>query len=699
MDRDKVKKRLIFYYAILWLFLFIALYLAYFVYFVDTTSTKSKWVGLFAGAISLLLSAVKLCEISFVNYKNPLQDSIIKYFTTGVNTFLAQTNKFSLFFGIILGLILNNFNGSAFTVTYAVGLIIGIFSLFIISKIATTTNVKLNFILERPIESIYKLITNGSIAISMCLIGLNISTVVILFHIFKDYQAINGYLFGIMLISLFNTLCSTISKKGTTNALFIIKDIENIDENDKRNPLLLLNGLTKSIFKSNVLSMELGVTFLAALFASMTLGGYCYNLMGSFLPIIIIANGIFASILIIVFNKRKKLKNPITRLYSSILVSGFVFNLLNFYVVKTWFKDDINLVFSIILGSIMGFILCFISANCIFEKYKPVKNVLISSINGKYNLFIQSLKEGMINVFAPVLIIALDIIFSFLFAYGIQAPAMGIFGISLSIIGFIGTLGINIAISIFGLISNNSDSILENYEQTTNIETSENILGNFGHYAILLGKNFINATSIIVSIIVVVAYTVLVEQDEIDILNPYVLSSLVIGSSVPFVFVAQFISSGSKAAKRLIFNVKKQFRHNPQILNYEMRPNYEENVKLIGKTTSIQAIVSISLFIILFYLIGKYLNKEALAGFVIGIILASIGIIFTLSNCTSIIKTAKKYFYTEYKNTHYTQEYGQISDSEIILNIISDLINPCLISLIKFASILALIIAPFYIKF
>ena len=347
----------------------------------------------------------------------------------------------------------------------------------------------------------------------------------------------------------------------------------------------------------------------------------------------------------------------------------------------------------------MGFILCFISANCIFEKYKPVKNVLISSINGKYNLFIQALKEGMINVFAPVLIIALDIIFSFLFAYGIQAPAMGIFGISLSVLGFIGTLGINIAISIFGLISNNSDSILENYEQSTNLETSENILGNFGHYAILLGKNFINATSIIVSIIVVVAYTVLVEQDEIDILNPYVLSSLVIGSSVPFVFVAQFISSGSKAAKRLIFNVKKQFRHNPQILNYEMRPNYEENVKLIGKTTSIQAIVSISLFIILFYLIGKYLNKEALAGFVIGIILASIGIIFTLSNCTSIIKTAKKYFYTEYKNTHYTQEYGQISDSEIILNIISDLINPCLISLIKFASILALIIAPFYIKF
>ena len=699
MDRDKVKKRLVFYYVVLWLFLFVALYLAYFVYFVDTTSTKSKWVGLFAGAISLLLSAVKLCEISFVNYKNQLQDNIIKYFTTGISTFLAQTNRLAMFFGIILGIILYNFNGLNFIISYIVGLIVGIFSLFVISKITTTTNVKLNFILDRPIEAIYKLITNGSVAISMCLIGLNISVVVILFHIYKDYQTINGYLFGIMLITLFNTLCSTIAKKGTANALFIIKDIENLDDNDKRNPLLLLNGLTKNIFKSNILTMELSATFLAALFASMTLGGYCYNLMGSFLPIIISANGIFASILIIVFNKRKKLKNPITRLYSSILVSGLIFNLLNYYVVKTWFREDINLVFSIILGSIMGFVLCFISANCIFEKYKPIKNVLISSINGKYNLIIQALKEGMINVFAPILVLALDVIFSFLFAYGIEAPAMGIFGISLSVLGFIGTLGMNIAIGIFGLISNNNSYVSENYEQNTTLTPCDNMLGVFGHYAILLGKNFINATSIIVSIVVVIAYTILVEQDEIDILNPYVLASLIIGSGVPFVFVAQFISCGSRVAKKLIFNVKKQFRHNPQILNYEMRPDYEENVRLIGKTTSFQVIISICLFILLFYLIGKYLNKEALGGFIIGIILASIGIIFTLSNCTSIIKTAKKYFFTEYKNTHYTQEYGQISDSEIILNIISDLINPCLISLIKFASILALIIAPFYVKF
>ena len=80
MDRIHIKKKLFFWYAILWIFLFIAMYQAYFVYFVDTTSTKSKWVALFAGAVALLLSACKICEISYYSSKNPAIEKISRYF-------------------------------------------------------------------------------------------------------------------------------------------------------------------------------------------------------------------------------------------------------------------------------------------------------------------------------------------------------------------------------------------------------------------------------------------------------------------------------------------------------------------------------------------------------------------------------------------------------------------------------------------
>ena len=68
MDRSQINKRLFFWYTIFWILFFIALYLAYGVYFIDTTSTKSKWVGVFASAIALLLASCKALEISF--YKN-----------------------------------------------------------------------------------------------------------------------------------------------------------------------------------------------------------------------------------------------------------------------------------------------------------------------------------------------------------------------------------------------------------------------------------------------------------------------------------------------------------------------------------------------------------------------------------------------------------------------------------------------------
>ena len=70
MDREKNNKKLIIWYAVLWFLLFCALYLSYFVYFIDTKSTKSKWVALFAGAIALLCASCKTIEILYTDDKN-----------------------------------------------------------------------------------------------------------------------------------------------------------------------------------------------------------------------------------------------------------------------------------------------------------------------------------------------------------------------------------------------------------------------------------------------------------------------------------------------------------------------------------------------------------------------------------------------------------------------------------------------------
>ena len=81
MDRSKTKKKLFFYFLLLWVALLAALYLSYGVYFVDTTSTKSKWVALFAGSIAIFCAACKMLETSFASSKKPLCEKITKYFS------------------------------------------------------------------------------------------------------------------------------------------------------------------------------------------------------------------------------------------------------------------------------------------------------------------------------------------------------------------------------------------------------------------------------------------------------------------------------------------------------------------------------------------------------------------------------------------------------------------------------------------
>ena len=78
MDREKIKKKLAFWYLLYWVLLFIALYLSYCVYFLDVTSTKSKWVILFASAMAVFLGACKYLEITFYKFADSAKETIIK---------------------------------------------------------------------------------------------------------------------------------------------------------------------------------------------------------------------------------------------------------------------------------------------------------------------------------------------------------------------------------------------------------------------------------------------------------------------------------------------------------------------------------------------------------------------------------------------------------------------------------------------
>ena len=103
MDRTQSKKRLTFWYTFFWILFFVALYLSYCVYFVDFTSTKSKWIAFFAGVIGVLFSSLKILELNYFNQKHELFDKITKYFTNGSFVFSKRIFKTTLVFIFLIG--------------------------------------------------------------------------------------------------------------------------------------------------------------------------------------------------------------------------------------------------------------------------------------------------------------------------------------------------------------------------------------------------------------------------------------------------------------------------------------------------------------------------------------------------------------------------------------------------------------------
>ncbi len=700
MDRNKITKRLFFWYAILWVLLIIALYLAFGVYFVDTTTTKSKWVGLFAGSIAILLAACKMLEMSLYKSVNPLFKKITRYFVDGSKMYVFRVFKISFFFVLLISCFLLKITGLGHIVTFICGSVFSFLVVCVSSLISARITTRSSQFYNESMSFALRQFFNSGTAISCISVAFSIVPITILYHIYKDYQILNGFIFGAALVALVNNVSSVVAKQAFNCANNVAGEIiPQFECNDRRNPLLLLGGISRGILNINVLANDLFALFSIALVCAMTVGGEFFQLMGAFLPIIIMGWGIFSSIIINLLTKLNNTKN----LTKTLLVSMFFANLLfcvgPYCFIHRWLPTLNELIYPIYIGALGGFLSCFLYVRYINEYYKPAINVVNSLAGGFEQIFKQTFKSGFSCVFGYAFLLAFCIIASFLSASGVREPSLGLYGIMLCILGMLATSIITIGSSAFGFVVKNVDVILETYEE--DVCEKQNIVSNslseIGVKLTSLLKSFVNFTTVIVSIAALVAYSLLSALEQVDILNPYVMGALLLGAATPFLYCNSVMGIVSKTAKRLASEVKRQIRTYAQILRYEIRPNYEKCVDICAINSSIQVIISSVIVILIFIFVLLKLNIEALLGYAFGIILSSFGLVFLTSASSIVGKSARRYYQKEFSCSQNQVENDTISINETVFASIKDVVATSLNALMRFVAVLALCVVPFLI--
>ncbi len=696
MDRNKIKLRLFFWYLILWIFISVALKLGYFVYFPDTLTTKSKWLGLFAGAIAVLASSCKINEIILYKYKNSQVTELCKYFRSLFFAFSGKRFTVLSLISVILTVLFLNLVNAKFTVCFVSGLLITLFVNEITHIIVPKCIARLLHTDDNSLINIYKISFNTSSVISLMSIGFSLCLLTILFHIYKDYQILNGYILGAGIVGIFDVVSLVISKKASDLAGEIVSNLEyNLDE--KRNPLSGLRTISFNIFNSSILNSDFTLSFFAVLIASMTIGSEVFYLQGVFFPLILAANGLFASVFVILFTSFGK-TDAVKKLLLLEVVAVFIYSFITFYCIKVWFPEYKMLFNPILTGGITGLIITFANIFSMSEKYRPVKNIANSSTMGLKAILVQGIREGVKLSIFPVLLLFAAILTSFLSCAGMESPMLGIWGISLFVLSLVATIGMIIAINLFSCILASSRNFNNISQESTFYDSSDKIeFIRTKDYISGFGSNFINAVSILSTIIVIIAYTVIAGLEEADLLNPFVLSSLVLGAIIPFMFCSYVTGGISRTARSLTFEVKRQLQKHPQILRNEMTPDYLKCITLASRNSAIQAIFYIFVICIIISLIFVFLKEEALAGLIFGSLLSTEGLLFILSNSSLALKGAKKYLANEFKGLD-RAEYISLADGHNIIGEFGEIVVPVLNMLIKFMAIFALTLIPYFVK-
>jgi Na+/H+-translocating membrane pyrophosphatase len=179
--------------------------------------------------------------------------------------------------------------------------------------------------------------------------------------------------------------------------------------------------------------------------------------------------------------------------------------------------------------------------------FYPVKSIADAGVTGPATVIIQGLGIGMISTVLPVLILVATIL-------GCNALASG-YGIAMSAVGMLSTLGVTLATDAYGPIADNAGGIAEMAELEERVRETTDSLDALGNTTAATGKGFAIGSAVLTALSLLTAFKDKAEIPIVDIGDPIVLAGVLIGAMLPFLFAALTMLSVQKVGAKLPFSL------------------------------------------------------------------------------------------------------------------------------------------------
>ena len=564
---------------------------------------------------------------------------------------------------------------------------------------------------------------SGGSIVGMIVVGLGLLGLAVAYLFLADnLGALAAFGMGASSIALFARVGGGIYTKAADVGADLVGKVEaGIPEDDPRNPAVIADnvgdnvgdiaGMGADLFESYVNSilaaMAIGVAF------SFTKDGEALGLWGVGYPMLLSAWGIVASIIGCMMISRKALfadtvvgcfkhlpgmRGVIDRIEAGdaafalrvgTYVAG-VLMILGALVLSILFfiTNAFSVFFSVTSGVLAGILIGYITEVYTSGDYKFVKTVAESSETGPATVILSGISLGMRSTGIPVILICLSTLISYYLA--------GMFGVAVAAVGMLSITGISLSVDAYGPIADNAGGIAEMSEQPEGVRKITDHLDAIGNTTAAMGKGLAIGSAALTALALFVAYSQAAKINYIDLMNPNVIVGLLIGGMLPFIFCALSIDAVSKAAQKMIEEVRRQFHEIVGIMEGKAEPEYEKCIAISTSAALTQMVAPGVLAILAPVVIGFGLGKEALGGLLGGSIVTGVMLALFMSNSGGAWDNAKKYIEEGHFNGKGSSNHAAAVVGDTVGDPFKDTAGPALNILIKLMTVVALVLAPLF---
>ena len=664
-----------------------------------------------AGIASFIVAAALVAWISRQPPGTAQMLEISNAVRVGASAFLRREMKIiipvAVGLAVVIGAFLQPSNGIAFAVGAALSAVAGLISL----KITVKAAVRAANLSGDGLGKTFAMAFRGGATVGLAVPAMALLAITGLYMVYEDPIVIAGVGIGASLIALFIRIGGGIFTKAADMGADLVGKVEaNIPEDDPRNPATIADNVGDNVGDAAGMGSDVYESYIVTILASLLIAALIASPSLFLFPILVGASGMIASIVGVAIVGSKGVTDVMRPLNRSFYVSAGIAIALN-YAFATLFIGDgpavLGLFGCTVIGVALVPVIQRITDRYTSYKYRPVRDIAESAKWGYASLTLTGIIKGL-NSTGPFMI---ALVVAIVASYAVSSSAApegadpvlyGIFGTSLTAMAMLSLAGIVLSIDAFGPIADNAGGIVEMTGMGEENRRVTDEIDAVGNTTKAVTKGFAIASAALAALAMIQAFQfeaahVFAGVLDLDygLTNPAVIIGLLVGGLIPFIITGQLIDGVSRAAGRMVDEVRRQFRENAGILTGKSKPDYARCVDIATAASMRELWKPALVAIVSPIILGVVLGPTAVAGLLMGSVVTGIFLAYHLANTGGAWDNAKKL--VEMRDEKGSEVHKVAVVGDIIGDPYKDTAGPALNTVIKLLNTIAIVFVSAFV--